>query len=217
MTLEEPAGPAIRYSDRVFVTGMTGSGKSHLARSLYLAVGGRRLVVDPADSDLTLVPGAVTFSDPLKATNRAGESWRDAHHARFVPDDPDDLEIYSTLFRWVYENPPRWVWIDEGAIVLPSRGGNPGGRKLLLAGRKRPVGMLTCNTRPRHVQREAISEAAHVFMFRTGDGADRRTLAENLSIPIAGLEECYGRLQEHGYLWWDLRRRKLTICSPLGR
>src|SRR5574343_1174051 len=93
----------IRFSDRLFLTGTTSSGKSTLAKALYLASPARRrLVIDPVGSDLTVVPGTVTFSDPNRATNRAGENWRQAAHARYLPADPDDLDAYGALYRWVF-------------------------------------------------------------------------------------------------------------------
>lgn len=205
----------IKFTDRLFLTGITGSGKSMLARALFLGVPAPRMILDPVDSDVTRIPGAVTFCDVRRATNAAGENWRQAATARFVPNDPDDLAAYSDVYRWIYANGKRYVWCDEGGLILPSSGGNPGGRKILVAGRKVPIGHMACHTRPRHIDRDAVAQAQHVFMFATPGVLDRRYLADNMGLDRDLLEHEHAQLPEHGFLWWDQRARHLTVCSPL--
>ena len=200
----------------MFLTGMTGSGKSTLAKALFLSTPAPRLVIDPADSDLTNIPGAVTFTNPRQRLNAAGEDWRQAAVARFVPDDPDDLQGYSDVYRWAYaQGRPRYIWCDEAGIVLPSSGGNPGGRKVLLAGRKIPIGHLGCHTRPRNMDRDLIAQASHVFVFRTPGAPDRRYLAENMGVDLGRFEAGHAALEDHGCLWWNTRAGTLTILDPL--
>lgn len=208
------ADPAIRYEDRIFVTGMTASGKSTLARRLFLASGGRRLLIDPKGEEHDVAAGMVTFTDPTRATNDQGVSWRDAATARFVPPDPYDLGAYSTLYDWIFANGPRWVWLDEAGFALPSSGGNKGGRRVLSQGRSKGIGHLACHTRPRRVDVDLIAQSAHVFVFTLPSIDDRKTIAENIGVPVALLEQHHAELQPHGYLWWNQRARELTICEP---
>ena len=163
------SGPTIRYEDRIFLCGTTSSGKSTLARKLFLNSPAPRLVIDPVGSDLTHIPGCVTFSDPRRSTNSRGENWRDAATARFIPDDPDDDDLYSAVYRWAFAHAPRWVWLDEAEMVLPSTGKQRAGRRFLIQGRKLPTGHLACNPRPVNVDRNLIAQAAHVFVFSTPD------------------------------------------------
>jgi hypothetical protein len=215
-----PADPAIRWEDRIFLCGTTSSGKSTFARQLYLGAAGPRLVVDPVGSDLTVLPGSVTFSDPIRPTNRAGERWADAAHARFVPNDPDDLDAYQALYQRVFEDGRTrrrhwWVWCDEAEFVLPSTGKNRAGRKLLIQGRKLPTGHLACNPRPVNVDRNLIAQAAHVFVFSTPDRDDRAILAKNMGVPLEVFEDAHAQLVEYGFLWWQQRARKLIISKPV--
>lgn len=210
----------IRFSDRLFLTGTTSSGKSTLAKALYLASPARRrLVIDPVGSDLTVVPGTVTFSDPNRATNRAGENWRQAAHARYLPADPDDLDAYGALYRWVFTEGqarrPIWTWLDEAEYVMPATGANRPARKLIIQGRKLELGHLACNPRPVNIDKNLISQAAHCFVFSTPAADDRRYLASNMGIPGSTFEQAHAQLAEYGFMWWQQRTRKLTIMAPL--
>lgn len=172
-------------------------------------------MIDPVGSDLTHTPGCVTFSDPGRATNRRGESWREAATARFVPGDPDDMDAYQALYRWIFANAPRWVWLDEAELVMPASGKNRAGRKLVIQGRKLPTGQLACNPRPVNVDRNLIAQAAQVFVFSTPDADDRALLAKNMGVPVATFEAAHAQLPEYGFLWWQVRERLLTIMDPL--
>ncbi len=202
---------SIRYNDRIFLTGTTGSGKSTLARRLFLSAAAPRLVIDPADSSLTDLPGAVTFSD----ARRPGE-WRQAATARFVPVDPDDLDAYHHVYNWAFNNGPRYVWTDEAGLVLKSSGSPAGARRLNTQGRKRSIGHMACHTRPLWVDRDLVAQAQHVFIFASPIAKDRRYLAENMGVPLDLLEERHARLPQFGFLWWSQRDRQLTTCEPLS-
>lgn len=216
------AEPPIRYEDRIFVCGTTSSGKSQLARRLYLASAAPRLVIDPANSALTNTPGAVTFHDPTTGVTPSGDSWHDAATARFVPADPYDLSAYSALYDYLFARAqagrPCWVWCDEARYVFPSDGGrNRGGLRAIAQGRKFGLGHLACHTRPRWVRTDLVSEAAHVFLFDLPAAADRAYVADNIGITASELDAAHAQLDPHGYLWWRQRTRELLICEPLPR
>jgi hypothetical protein len=205
----------IRFEDRIFLTGATRTGKSTLARHLYLNAAGPRTIIDPYGSTATKIAGQVTFSDPGRATNRAGENWREAAHSRFVPRDPEDLDAYDAVYRWIFANKTRWVWLDEAEHPLPAHGGSSWGRRVLIHGAKRMIGHLACHTRPREVNRNLVAQAAHVFVFDLPNPDDLAHIAKLAGIPVARLEGAMASVPEHGFVWWDSRARLLTPCLPL--
>lgn len=171
-----------------------------MARALARSVpwGSRVLLIDPSDSELLDDPDVVTFRDPTR--------WPDVWRARFVPSDPDDREAYDTLFDEVLRRCWTWVLVDEAGFVLPAnphRGSKA--RKAIVQGRKRSVGLAACHTRPVEVDRHAISDAEHLFLFRL-DGADAELVAKAASVPnVAATCAAIAGLPEHGFVYVDKR------------
>jgi DNA helicase HerA-like ATPase len=200
---------AIRYEDRIFVTGASGTGKSTLALRLLLSAAAPRLVIDPSDSLLLDQPGFVTFRDPRRPPAGAAT-------ARFVPADPADRDAYDLVYQWAWARYPRWVLLDEAGVAAPAQGAPRWLRTFVVQGRKRGLGHLACHTRPREVDRNLIAQAAHVFIFATANPDDRAHLAALMGVPPALLESSLAALPWHGFLWWSVRDQVLTACPPLA-
>jgi len=192
----------------VAILGTTGSGKSRLARQLFLTAAAPRLVIDPVDSDTTSVPGAVTVRDPSRLDPAAPTQ-------RFVPRDPYDLDAYDAVYRWVGANYPRYVWCDEAGIAFPVRSTPRGAAVILTQGRKRSIGHLACHTRPRELDPNIVAQAEHLAVFALPVPDDRRRIAELAGLAPATLDQLVTSLPLYGFLWWDRRRQLLTVCDPL--
>jgi hypothetical protein len=201
---------AIRFSDRVFLVGETGTGKSHLLRALLLSTSGRRLVLDPGDSDvLDHLPGGVTFHDPKR--------WPDVGAlARFVPPDPLDLDAYDELYRRAFALGRTLVACDEMGLVMPSQAQVPrNAMTYVIAGRKRECGHLGCHTRPVDVSPKATSVVQHVFAFRLPLPEDRRRIGAIAGVEPRTIDQLQPELGEHGFMWVDRRAARVTLCPPL--
>ena len=179
-----------------------------MARALFLSAAAPRLVIDPADSSLTSIPGAVTFSDPRRPP-------KDAATARFVPADPADRDAYDAVYRWAFANFPRYVWLDEPDQAAPASGWPRHVNTYVVQGAKRMLGHLCCATRPRNVMVSLIANAQHVIAFDLPHPQDRRHLAELAGIPVAVFEAEMAALPLYGFLWWNGLDRTLTSCPPL--
>ncbi len=216
----DPAGShastGIEYHHRILLVGATRTGKSHLARRLFLSAAAPRLVIDPADSKLTEIPGAVTFSDPTRASNDAGEYWTQAANARFVPSDPEDRDAYDAVYSWAFARYPRMVWCDEAGMVLPASGYPKRANAYVVQGAKRMLGHIACHTRPVEIARNLIAQAQHIFIFDLPHPADRATIAEVAGIDRATLEGHMAVLGKWEFLWWSQLDRQLTICPAVS-
>jgi hypothetical protein len=212
-----PAAPALEHEHRLFVTGITRSGKSSLARALTLASKTRRLIIDPADdvSGVTSIAGEVVFSDPLRRLNSRGEDWHAAAWARFVPTDPFDLEVYDALYRWAFHAGPRMIWCDEAGMVMPARRASPAVRRYLVQGAKRGLGHIACHTRPREVDPNLLALSAHLVVFDLPNPADVAHVAQACGLPAGELQAELRRLEPHGFVWVDRAAKTMFVNPPL--
>lgn len=199
----------VEYRDRVFVTGISDGGKSTLARAVFLSAAEPKIVVDPTDSEITDVPGAVTFRD-------VDELDLSLPLTRFVPQHPNDAETWDELYRKIFETGgPRYTWTDEGRFPFPANGTKPWPATFHITGRKRELGHLVCNTRSIGVNLECIGLAQHIFGFEQGHPEDKAVIAKAIGVPGNVLDEVYAQLQPFGFFHFSRRAREVRICPPL--
>lgn len=205
----------IERSDRVFICGRTGSGKSYLARRLFEAVLPPRIVIDPKN-DTEATGGmfrdgrqAVTFSDPSRIP--PGEVLR------FVPRDPGDLDAYDRLYEGLFEIPHMFVWCDEIADVAPSSRITPAVRRYVKQGRVRGLGHLSLNQEPTWVDRAIMANSEHVMVFATHVPDHVRVLAEAMGTDRAELDAHLRSLPRHGFVWYSARAQEIVLCDPIRR
>jgi len=195
----------LKASDRVLVTGRTGTGKSYLARRLFEASPTPRLLIDPKNGETTAY--AVTFSDPARIP--------DEPVTRFVPRDPTDLDVYDTLYSQIFNGGPRTVWLDEARYAAPATGIPTNVGRVITQGRSRHIGHIACTQRPVWFAPELLSESEHVLSFATHNPKDIATLAGVLSVAPTQLAGLIGELPEHGFTWFDVRENTITLCPPV--
>lgn len=231
----------ILWQDRLALVGPTGCGKSTVARGLCESLaGGTRLIIDPADSDGTLVPGHVTVrgdtpdtakdAEVIQRTTRALEAayQQGARTIRFVPANPARWSDYEAAYAWALRRAPAHVWCDEGRFAFPSIGKVPPSAERYQAwGRKFQAGHMLCHIRPVEINRNAIAQAEHVLTWRQALPSDRQVLAEVIGLELRELERLMMELQPArtpdgsphptatGFLWFDRRRGELIVCPPL--
>lgn len=203
----------MKRSDRVFIVGATGTGKTLLGRRLFEAHNPPRLVIDPKD-DVDATGGvfrdgrvAVTFHDPGRLP--------DAEVARFVPRDPGDLEAYDRLYTAIFERRDVVVWLDEAGDAAPSSGAPPGLRRVVKQGRSRGIGHIATHQRPVEVDRALLGNAEHIVIFDVRHPADVGTLAGAIGIPPAELAGIIQTMPPHGFAWYSPASRQVTICDPI--
>ena len=208
-TRAAPAPVKIGRGDRVLIVGPTGSGKSTLATTWASTGAWRRsLILDPKLDDSALprdrdgrLSALIAYGvDDAARALRAG-AGRVVYRPR--PDDFDDLpDRFDELVRIVYlGGGGRAIILHETADVAPSSGS----RRYLSAawrqGRSLGIPIVAITQRPVGVDRHALSEPAHVALFRVQHPEDRRLVAQ-----LVGLES--GRhlpaiSRPFGFLSWS--------------
>lgn len=174
----------VRSGDRILIVGQTGSGKSTLA-SAIAAAWPRVLVLDPK-----LDPGAILPNSHVAvgvADAAAALPGRVIY--RPTPADLDDLPTVfdSLVHRIMRGGGGCGILLHEAADVSPSSGSRRWLNAAWRQGRSLHVPIIACTQRPSRVDRLAISEAAHVFLFTLTDLDDRERIARVMGRPARDL------------------------------
>lgn len=216
----------IRRSDRLLLVGHTGCGKSTVARMIAQGYDGPLLIIDPADSTITDLPGARQVRGPAARGLRdqdvhdqvvaALEAAAEARVIRWVPGEADRLSEYDAVYRWAFgRRYPGLVWLDEAGIAAPANGCPRAVTTYLVQGRKRRLAHLACHTRPREISRNLIAQAQHVLVWNLPNPDDVKAVADQAGIPAAELAERLRQLPEHGYVYFDQRTHQLVDIEPV--
>lgn len=207
--------PQIRPNDRIFICGMTGTGKSILAHLLYRQVPVHlpvddddpqprftRIIIDVTDS---IIDDSLTFYDPLEIP------FDQADSLRFVPDVDLMEDQCNSLYQTAMAVGSCWIWMDEVNEVSSAHKTIPGLRKALLQGRKFLVGQALVTPRPVDISKSVLTQSEHQFIFQLIDEGDRRRIAANVGLVLDEFDQLMSGLEDHGYLWYSVRDR--TIFS----
>jgi energy-coupling factor transporter ATP-binding protein EcfA2 len=208
----------IAPNSRVFITGKTGSGKTHLSKEILSQVD-RLVVFDPKDNlsdDMDLVP------------IRRRENWR-----RFVRGYPvrlqvshdiakdDDIEYYHNVFRDVFAIGDCMVYIDELLSVVKSSVDLPKWLKAIYTRGREPrykgnriiggnIGVVACTQRPAHIPVFCMTESEEFFVFQLQNPDDRKKVAAYTSPEIAEAIP-----DEHGFYYYKTRSNQPVYVKEL--
>lgn len=211
--------PGIRYTDRVFVGGVTGSGKSVLINHLAAAFKCQVLLYDSKDEF------SVAGVTPVTGVERIDWAQRVIH----VIDDRGDLRDTDRLFKVLWGRKVGRSAFPYGLVVVVHEladlcADQPGKTPQWVAnyirkGRAHGLGLISGSQRPRNIPRAARSEAEHVFSFAGGFDPEDLPVMAGLHRMVerdyaAALAQAQA-LGEHAYLWGDRRARTNVIRPPL--
>lgn len=160
----------IKSSDRVFVCGKTGSGKSYLVKNLIIPQLNNAIVYD-FKHEIEL-PGYDIFTkiaDFKKYPNRNRVIYRPADATN---------EEFDRLCKQAFYRGNTTLVLDEIAFHTSAGKICRYHDMIMRLGRSKGIGIINCTQRPRGVHNNIISQCNHFFMFNQTQKTDQEKLAE---------------------------------------
>ena len=210
----------IMLGQRVFLCGMTGSGKSEALLHLFAVYGGQRLLIDVQDHYYFGPDALAEDPPPLEVDDPRAIDWR--HRTiRYVPRRAGDRREMDRLHAAIFRRGRVFVAADELEDIAPSQGGGapPFVRKCVKQGRKVRLTYGGATQRPVGVDRSIVNQAEHAFIFPMVDSDDLRIIAPRLGMTVHELHEALNRLGQYEYLRHthgelDERGRPIVLAMP---
>jgi hypothetical protein len=190
-------------SDRAFLSGKTGSGKTFAGRILceWVRVGSDDIsrkfypghaVDDIAPRDFVLGYDAkglirwkgykrvTTFEQLLRAANNP-KKYPKVMYAP-VAKELRNRDLHEAFFRLCYERRNTTVYVDEWYSLCKGEDYPPSAHDILTRGREMNVPMIGCSQRPKNIPQPIMSEADLVFVFQLKMPRDREKMAELIPV-----------------------------------
>jgi hypothetical protein len=202
--------------------GRKGSGKSELARFLFMSYPYDRLVIDPThdvdlgDEKVDELQAPLPVRWPARADNeRSTLHYKpDAGSATY----DDDLDRAVGL---AYNHRRSLLWIDEGGELGSAHKTGPWFRRVLKMGRHRDLSLFVCDPRPVNVNPLILAQSDFVYVFDLPNPRDRERVAEMIGWDPKAFHDAVLGLPPHAYLRYDARAEddddRLIEFPPLPR
>ena len=203
--------------EHVFIAGMTGTGKSVLART-YLSgfpVVWKLDIKGEAISDLKNSKNPWPEVQPKKlavVTRLSHIPNVDTPYIIYAPEhDEMDEHFYNEFFRMAYFRQNLKVWIDEAMAVSTSHNLPEYYKAILTRGRSRDTAAWSLSQRPAGISQTIISQCTHIFAFNLRLQNDRKRMAE-----MTGCPEYLTNPEGHNFWyyrdgWTDAVKAKLAL------
>lgn len=198
----------IKSSDRVFICGKTGSGKSHLAINLILPKLANVIVYD-VKNEIEL-PGYDIFyniQDFKKYPNRQHIIYRAKEVYR---NEKEADQEFNRLCKQAYLRGNTTLYLDELANRTGSNRICPYHDTIMRLGRSKGIGCINCTQRTRGVSNNILSQCEHFFIFKQNMKTDLDKLAE-----FCG-EKIYEPLKEEfSFYYYRDGMDEPILCRPI--
>lgn len=210
----------------VFTAGKKGSGKSHLAYTIWDSYPYDRLVIDvtrdvhrdwvgPLEVRHKVVtPESIPLVWPSSDLDEEGE--RPAALV-YHPDmgSPTAIDDIDRMIGVALSKHHVCVWIDEIGAVTKASSTPPNLARLLHYGRHTHTSAIMCGPRPKNIDPLCVAQADYLGIFRLNNRADRQRICENADIPLDEYDHANAGLGDYEYLWYDARADTMTHMPPL--
>lgn len=196
----------------VFISlfGKKGSGKSKLARVVFLSYPYDKAILDVNGTDKP-----EELDDPESGyvqIQTVPEEWPDSLRIEgkplvlyYSPDaGSDDFEENQDKFIGLcFKHGRMLILVHEMGILAPVHRTPKNTKRLLHQGRHKDLSALMCAPRPATMDSLVITQSNLVYVFKLPNPADRRRVADVIGWDPEDFDLAVRELEEHGYLRYD--------------
>ncbi len=197
----------ILSSDRIFISGRTGTGKTHLVK-YYLLPHYNKYVFYDVKRENSDVIHDVIITTPKELKNNINKYDKVLYQPKNLTD-----KDFNDVCEIVFNARDNTLYMDEAALVSSPTKILYWHRILVTQGRSYGVGSINTTQRPRDVNNTLISEAEHLFVFSLNLETD---IVKIKQMTGTAADEVYF-LPEHHFLYYNVRTNKSIIIKPIRK
>jgi len=174
----------IKSNNRISVFGKTDSGKTVLVKRILWGQYQNRVFYDPKCMNHDLLSNASLVRTP-DALDRVLDKKKSILY------QPDDLEMedFDEVCKILFRRGNIALFCDEVSGVCSASSISKWHKRLLVQGREKGLGVVSCSQRPRDCHSNIVSESEHFFVFRLNLETDVKKIS--MMIPRWAAREIY--------------------------
>lgn len=169
----------ITSDSRVFVTGKTGSGKTHFTKTILWNMYHAKVYHDVKHEELTKDSLLLTRNDTYQAhgiQELIGLLNKGITSIVYLPpmglDDSRDQDDFNRLCEVLYKRGNICLFVDEVTAVCNQHQMTTFHKEIMVRGRTRNVGIVNLSQRPKEIPNNIITESEHQFIFKLSLDSD---------------------------------------------
>lgn len=218
----------------IFLTGKKKSGKSVMAKVIFVSYPGDRVIIDVAGDDGPFGPEVIELHGDL---TELPKHWpehlrrydRNGHRRpmtlRYVPDagsptfllDIDHVIGISLAHSRALKDKGKMgvlILIHEIGVTTPANRTQPNMRRALMHNRHNHLTMLMCGPRPKDIDPLVLQQSDLIYVFELLNKKDRERLAESIGWNPPEFDAACQELQVHECLRFDANEMKPEGDDP---
>lgn len=204
--------------------GKKGSGKSHLAYTMWDSYPFDRLVLDVTHDVKSkwLDPLGIEYREitPETIPVRWPTPVREDHPYStlvYTPDmgSPTAVDDLDRALGLALSKKRVLAWVDEIGELTSGNSTPPNLKRALHHGRHQDLSLIMCGPRPIDINPLCVSQSDYVASFRLRNPADRKRIADNIGVEPREFDAANAQLRDHWYLWYDDSTADLSMMPPL--
>jgi hypothetical protein len=214
----------IKLSQHVFLTGMTGSGKSELGRFLLGQGGFRDVIVQDGKHEFNAPSEWGKENEGYVITHdmyQVDSLFRKFRRVIWRPDveeleDQNNWHRLDDLYDFVYHQGNIVLYDDEAAMSSTATKYPKVKKRLLKQGRSKGVSVFNVTQAPVGVPNDFMREASHAFIFYLNAETDREKVARNYGKRLMRMNATDEAFKEYMFYYYSVKNRgQLVMFNPI--